>query len=397
MPKKRLSDKAVAKLRHDGRGQYTDFRDAEVAGLGLRIRGTGTKSWYVQLRGSSQRIFFGRWPELIVADARERAIETRRTYAGGKPPQRTVAELVEHYRANHRSRRKGLRPDERKGYGIVLDRIVELFGSLSIDDFGPSQTLEVIRPKSGRDAMQNKWLQVIRGLWSYATELGWYVGASPTRGIRSRPAPARNRAPSDDEIQAIIGALRQHLNPGPRNAIIVAYETAARISEALSLRWEDVDRGREGVPASVLIRETKTGRPRRVPLSAEALRCLDEQRGLTSGAGFIFPGRSLNKPLGWGACNNLMRKARKLSGVEDITIHDLRHARATRWLMDGIPVHLVSRLLGHARVATTLDTYADALDRDALNAWSEKFSAPSSTPQPPPAPMASPVGLQKPA
>jgi len=40
------------------------------------------------------------------------------------------------------------------------------------------------------------------------------------------------------------------------------------------------------------------------------------------------------------------------------TPHWLRHSHATALLMAGVPVHVVSRRLGHAGVQTTLDLYA---------------------------------------
>ena len=34
--------------------------------------------------------------------------------------------------------------------------------------------------------------------------------------------------------------------------------------------------------------------------------------------------------------------------------HDLRHRRATRWLAEGRPAHLVQKALGHADLRTTM-------------------------------------------
>ena len=47
--------------------------------------------------------------------------------------------------------------------------------------------------------------------------------------------------------------------------------------------------------------------------------------------------------------------------VKRITFHGMRHTCATLLLQAGEPVHVVSKRLGHARVQTTLDTYAHAL------------------------------------
>ena len=54
---------------------------------------------------------------------------------------------------------------------------------------------------------------------------------------------------------------------------------------------------------------------------------------------------------------------RKLAGIEDVRLHDLRHTFASQAAMQGIPLPVVARLLGHAQVQMTL-RYAHVSDRD---------------------------------
>ena len=49
------------------------------------------------------------------------------------------------------------------------------------------------------------------------------------------------------------------------------------------------------------------------------------------------------------------------ASVPRIGVHDLRHTHATFLLLDGVPVTLVSKRLGHAKVNITLDTYSHIL------------------------------------
>ncbi len=52
------------------------------------------------------------------------------------------------------------------------------------------------------------------------------------------------------------------------------------------------------------------------------------------------------------------------AGLSRIGVHGLRHSYATAALRAGIPVHVVSKRLGHADVAVTLNIYAHVLDTD---------------------------------
>lgn len=44
-----------------------------------------------------------------------------------------------------------------------------------------------------------------------------------------------------------------------------------------------------------------------------------------------------------------------------IRLHDTRHTAATLMLSAGVPVKVVSEMLGHASITITLDTYAHVL------------------------------------
>ena len=50
------------------------------------------------------------------------------------------------------------------------------------------------------------------------------------------------------------------------------------------------------------------------------------------------------------------------AGVTGVRVHDLRHMHASYLLDAGVPLHTVSRRLGHERASTTSDIYGHAID-----------------------------------
>ena len=46
----------------------------------------------------------------------------------------------------------------------------------------------------------------------------------------------------------------------------------------------------------------------------------------------------------------LWYRVRKEPGIEDVRLHDLRHTHASHAVMNGVPVPVVSRMLGHSNV-----------------------------------------------
>nr|OTO68766.1 hypothetical protein A5866_000964 [Enterococcus sp. 12C11_DIV0727] len=55
------------------------------------------------------------------------------------------------------------------------------------------------------------------------------------------------------------------------------------------------------------------------------------------------------------------KKSMKQAGIRSIHFHVLRHTFATRCVEQGIDIATLSKLLGHASIKLTLDTYTDSL------------------------------------
>jgi site-specific recombinase XerD len=69
-------------------------------------------------------------------------------------------------------------------------------------------------------------------------------------------------------------------------------------------------------------------------------------------------------PLAYPAVYDLVKRLRRRVGV-DFDPHWFRHTYATRMLRAGTPVEVVSTLLGHASVTTTLNIYGHLTVEDA--------------------------------
>lgn len=83
----------------------------------------------------------------------------------------------------------------------------------------------------------------------------------------------------------------------------------------------------------------------------------DEYGDLDSDYVFVnLWGRPHGHPLGYPAVYDLVRRLRRSTGI-DFDPHWWRHTYATRLLRDGTPIEVVSKLLGHASITTTLSFY----------------------------------------
>lgn len=203
------------------------------------------------------------------------------------------------------------------------------------------------------------------------------------RNVAMRTDPpkrdASDREPfSIEEAKAFLTATA--LDP---NAALyrLAVTLGLRRGELLGLQWRDVDldagtlrvsRSLGRVGREIVLKEPKTDRSRRtLSLGASNVAALrkhkDEQAfarkkagGLWHDTGYVFVssiGTSIDP-------DNLTKQFKALlvgAGLRDQRFHDLRHAAATLMLRDGLPVHEVSAVLGHAQTSTTLNVYSHVL------------------------------------
>ena len=162
-----------------------------------------------------------------------------------------------------------------------------------------------------------------------------------------------------ESILEAAGAPGHHLALRDRALLEVLYGSGARISEAVGLDLDDIDREE----ATVLLRD-KGGKQRLVPLGSYAIAALESYlvssrpelctaapTGSAAHAVFLNArgGRS-SRQSAW----SILVKAAERAGVEaDVSPHTLRHSFATHLLDGGADVRVVQELLGHASVTTT--------------------------------------------
>jgi len=147
-----------------------------------------------------------------------------------------------------------------------------------------------------------------------------------------------------------------------------------RIGEALGLRHEDIAAAEREVIVFPRVNangaRSKSAAPRTIPVSAELVRLyadyLHEEYGdLDSDYVFVnLWGGPHGHPLAYPAVYDLVARLRRRTGI-DFAPHWYRHTMATRLLRDGVPVEVVSTVLGHASVTTTIQAYGHLNSEDA--------------------------------
>jgi integrase len=173
------------------------------------------------------------------------------------------------------------------------------------------------------------------------------------------------------EAQAILDAC-EHLRDRLLFALLL--DTGVRIGEALGLRHEDVaiaERQVMVVPRTNDNRaRAKARRSRIIPASSELMRLYADYLNGEYGAldsDYVFVNlwaAPHGHPLTYSALYDLVRRLRRRTGVA-FGPHLFRHTYATWLLRRGAGMESVKELLGHASIATTIDTYGHLSVEDA--------------------------------
>jgi site-specific recombinase XerD len=163
-----------------------------------------------------------------------------------------------------------------------------------------------------------------------------------------------------EEMRAIITAPDPLTWSGRRDQLMLAtfYNTGARVSEIIGLRWKDVQLS----PNQFVQIHGKGRKQRTVPLWKETARQLAEWLRANADAqpeAAVFPNRH-GKPLSRNGVETRLRKAvEKASAVfpslktKSISPHTIRHSTALHLLQAGVDLTVIAMWLGHESPATT--------------------------------------------
>jgi site-specific recombinase XerD len=226
--------------------------------------------------------------------------------------------------------------------------------------------------RQGVGTLSNRTVQkdrtVLHAVFAFAEELEWREG-NPVAKVSSPRGDPRDPVILDEAQYSRLLEACGTERPMLRLYILTLGETGARCeSEALYLRWEDVDfeegflriaSGREG-------HRTKSGKGRWVPMTATLRQAMRQHFARFRFA--VYQGQQT----AW-VFHHTRRRRRAQSGDRITTLrnsftsavkranlpaalhqHDLRHRRVTTWLAEGKnPVH-VKEAVGHADLRTTM-------------------------------------------
>ena len=215
---------------------------------------------------------------------------------------------------------------------------------------------------------QDNELRVLRTFYNFlATED--IVPKNPTLKIKKIKGKKKvKKAFTEEELERMRNACnnRMGLNRKHLALIELLISTGCRASEISNIQLCDI----EGDKIKIL---GKGNKERWVYVNARAKIALENYLKVRSTSSpYLFTGinvitREETEKFSGEAVNQIVKKVAKRAGIDDAHAHKFRRTAATLALRRGMPIELVSKMLGHEQLATT-QIYLELTDDDLANA-----------------------------
>ena len=361
MPKRRANGEGNIRKRKDGRweGLYTVGHDPETG-----------KAIIKNVLGKTQA---------EVKEKLKKAIEENVGIDYGKAKTYTVGSWLEAWMENYAKVK--LRPSTFKtSQDFLKNHIKPQIGGIPLADLtsldlqrfykhlldgGRVDRIEAKKkPKGLAPKTVRNIHQMIGSAYNLALEQR-LVTKNPTQGCAL--PKAEHKEMQTLPIEQLTSFLREAKDSGVFALYYIDLTTGLRRGELLGLKWSDIDLGKGDlrvqrqigrIDGKIIEMPLKTKKAyRTLPLSADAIDVLMQQRRKTGNSEWVFPSPT-GGPMSPDSVLHMLQRVLKRAGLPRIRFHDLRHTFATMALQNGVDVKTVSSMLGHYSAGFTLDTYA---------------------------------------
>ncbi|EKF9134222.1 tyrosine-type recombinase/integrase [Vibrio cholerae] len=369
------------------------YRLSDGGNLYFCVRPSNSRSWQFRYKRPGQDkityLSFGTYPDMSLAEAREKALEARKQLADGIDPQlakeeqkaKTITEqnatfkfVAEQWKATKEEqiKEKTLEGNWRK---LELYAFPKL-GSIPVSKLTAPIAIAALRPIESQGLLETvkRTAQLMNEIMNYAVNSG-VIHANPLAGIRDvfkkhKVVHMKALQPHEmhDLIRTVATANIQHVT---RFLIEWQLHTMVRPNEASGARWEEIDMVNK---LWIIPKERmKMNREHIVPLTAQTLAILEAIKPISGHREFIFPSsRNPKVPTDSETAN----KALSRMGFKDrTTAHGLRALASTTLNEQGFEPDVIEAALAHTdknqiRKAYNRTDYLDSR-RKLMSWWSE--------------------------
>ncbi|QHM96005.1 tyrosine-type recombinase/integrase [Kosakonia sacchari] len=368
--------KLTARQVSTAKPQDKPYKLSDGGGMYLLVNPNGSRYWRLKYRyaGKEKLLALGVYPDVTLADARDKRNEAKRVIAAGSDPS-DVKQAIKNAKALAMQNsfeliavewHKHKKPNWSSGYADdILESlrkdIFPYIGKRAITDIKPVDMLAVLKKLEERGVLDKlkKIRQACKQIFTYAIITGRaeFNPVADLAGALKPPKQQHYPHLQRDELGGFIEALMDYSGSKiTRTATFLLMYTGVRTIELRAAEWKEFDFSNDlwQIPKERL----KMRRPHLVPLSSQVKAMLLEVKSITGRGKYVFPGRNdAGKPMSEASINQVIKRV----GYDGrATGHGFRHTMSTILHEQGFNTAWIETQLAHADKNTIRGTYNHA-------------------------------------
>lgn len=211
------------------------------------------------------------------------------------------------------------------------------------------------RGRGDGGATANKAFSILEAVYNFVIAREYYDGDNPCKGYKKFKVSARREYVKGEAMSLFFFTLDRYEQAGHTDFtdyVRLSLFTAARQGAVLSMRWVDIDfmSGLWIVPGE----KSKNGDALTIPITDATRAVLDRRREVqraNTASPWVFPADSASGHM--SPPKKRWAQFIQDAGVENLTMHGLRHSAASWMVQAGVSLHITGAALGHRNASTT--------------------------------------------
>ena len=359
MPKVKLDSAQVRSLQCHPGSRKTLFLDTSFNGFTLEVRQSGGKTFYLRYQDERSRTRYTKLADathLTVTQAKLLAKKAISKIVVGNDPNETKrctrnsplfsTFIGEQYLIHAQKNKKSWKTD----LSYLKNHLLPASGGNYLDEITNEQVSEFkhnMHNKGYKVGTCNHCLILLRHVIKLAVK--WEIA-----GVKKNPVSSAdlfrdenhiNRFLSTEDVNKLFKVLKDSNNINLLSIVSMLLLTGARKREVLDAKWEHINFNQK----LWLIPETKSGKPRYIPLSNVLINILNSNP--QDGNIWLFLNPKTNLP--YQSIFASWDRARQIAGLPNCMMHDLRHSYASFLVNNGRSLYEVQKIFGHSQIKTT--------------------------------------------
>ena len=379
------------------------YKIADGEGLFLFVMPSGSKYWRLKyfFAGKEKMLALGVYPEITLADARERRAQARKALAAGNNPGEAKKEAkrvatLKSANAFEVVAREWFEKRKHEWASSSADtmlarleqHILPKLGQRPIADITAPEVLAVLRGVEEKGTLETarRVMQMCGQIFSYAIATG-RAERNPVpdlRGALKTPVAKHHSFLQAGDLPLYLEKLESYDgHPQTKLALRLLLLTFVRTNELRGAQWAEIDwdKAEWRIPAERM----KMKELHIVPLSRQATATLRELQKLTGNGDYLFPNQ--HNPSTFMSENTMLYALYRMGYHSRATGHGFRSTASTILNEHGFRADVIERQLAHAernkvRAAYNhaqylperrkmMQWWADYLDRVRVKKWSQ--------------------------